>query len=89
MTTETFKAAQDWRIQWRVLVEGAIIEFHLSPADDDAREANIRGTLRFDGCMNLDTTGLHVCTRAQAESIGQVLGRVYEIAKGVLPHNDL
>lgn len=90
MTREIFESAIDWSIDWRVLVEGAIIEFTITDTNGDARDGNIRGTLRFDGCMNLDTpAGMHFCRREQAESLGAVLARVYEIGKQALPYNNL
>ena len=90
MTREIFESAIDWAIDCRVLVEGAIIEFTIADTNDDARDGHIKGTLRFDGCMNLDTpTGLHFCRKEQAVSLGEVLARVYEIGKRELPYNDL
>lgn len=50
----------------------------------------LHGSLKWDGCCNLyfdqqDKVMLHFCGKKEAENIGVLLGRLYDLAKELVP----
>lgn len=53
----------------------------------DRAEVLFSGSVRFDGCSNshLDGECLHFCSKSEAVRFGELLGRVYDIVREMLP----
>jgi hypothetical protein len=70
-------------------------EAHSSPspvADIDKAETFVRGSIKWDGCSNLefndDEVMLHFCSKEGAMNVGVLLGRLYDVAREMMPGAD-
>lgn len=57
---------------------------------DDAQLAEVyaSGNLKWDGCSNLYTDGLHFCGKRYVEEFGQALARLYDELGPLIPSWD-
>ena len=57
----------------------------------DEAEVFVSGYIKWDGCANLqfeDKGYLHFCSKEEAENVGKMFGRLYDLAKSMLPTPD-
>lgn len=57
--------------------------------DPDLRSLAIECTVKFDGCAHLYIPYIHFCGRQEAESLGALMGKIYDIAQELMPGRDL
>jgi hypothetical protein len=61
------------------------------PVEDfEAAEEVVRGTVKWDGCVDLwfNAENIHHCGRKCLATLGEMLLRVHDTAKGLLPRAD-
>ena len=57
----------------------------------DEAQVFLSGSIKWDGCSNLrfdeqDHVMLHFCSRDEAVAVGTLLGRLYDMAKELIPN---
>lgn len=61
------------------------VEFEVIAGENEMRGIFLSGSVKFDGCSNwdfhTDDTLMHFCDQAEAEGLGRLLGRLYQIAR--------
>jgi hypothetical protein len=58
---------------------------YLQPGEEREDKPTIAGSVKWDGCSNLNVEQIHFCGRDDAVKLGEVLGAIYDAAESVIP----